>query len=152
MRKLTQEQINEILSEHQKWLDDESGSRADLRDADLRVANLRDADLCGADLRGADLCRANLRGANLIVANLTDANLWGSTGNRKEIKSIMISDVYHINYTKDRLQIGCKNHSIAEWKRFDDRRILGMDGKKALTFWRECKDYIFMTIDKFPAE
>jgi hypothetical protein len=81
--------IASILDGHAKWLRDEpKGTRAnlrdaDLRDADLRDANLRDADLRWADLRGADLCWANLRCANLRDADLRgaylrDANLRGA--------------------------------------------------------------------------
>jgi len=55
-------------------------------------------------------------------------------------------------YTEDRLQIGCENHSTSEWKEFDNKRILEMDGKQALTFWNNYKDYIFQTIELSPAE
>ncbi|EBX0621950.1 pentapeptide repeat-containing protein, partial [Salmonella enterica subsp. enterica serovar Bareilly] len=55
--------LSKILEEHKVWITSmrESGSRANLRDADLcgadlRDANLRDADLCGANLRDANLC------------------------------------------------------------------------------------------------
>ncbi|ENV1332059.1 pentapeptide repeat-containing protein, partial [Salmonella enterica] len=59
--------LSKILEEHKVWITSmrESGSRADLRGANLCGANLRDANLCGADL-----CDANLRGANLRDANL----------------------------------------------------------------------------------
>ncbi|EIC0818311.1 pentapeptide repeat-containing protein [Salmonella enterica] len=97
--------LSKILEEHKVWITSmrESGSRADLRGANLRDANLyganlrdanlygadlcganlRGADLCGADLCGADLCGANLRGADLCGAdlcgaNLRDANLYGA--------------------------------------------------------------------------
>ena len=58
----------------------ETGTRANLTDANLRYANLTDADLryanlTDADLTGANLTGANLRHANLTGANLTDANL-----------------------------------------------------------------------------
>jgi uncharacterized protein YjbI with pentapeptide repeats len=63
--------LKNILSEHAKWLaDNETGTRADLSDA-----NLRDSDLRYADLSNANLSNANLRGANLSYANLRDANL-----------------------------------------------------------------------------
>ncbi|HAG4659195.1 TPA: pentapeptide repeat-containing protein [Salmonella enterica] len=67
--------LSKILEEHKVWITSmrESGSRADLRDADLFGA-----DLCGANLRGADLCGANLRGANLFGADLCGANLCGA--------------------------------------------------------------------------
>ncbi|HFJ0948356.1 TPA: pentapeptide repeat-containing protein [Salmonella enterica] len=77
--------LSKILEEHKVWITSmrESGSRANLRDADLcgadlRDANLRDADLCGANLRDANLCGADLCGANLCDANLRDANLCGA--------------------------------------------------------------------------
>ncbi|EAA4535106.1 pentapeptide repeat-containing protein, partial [Salmonella enterica subsp. enterica serovar Hadar] len=62
--------LSKILEEHKVWITSmhESGSRADLRDADLCGANLRDAYLCGANLRDAYLCDADLRGANLCGA------------------------------------------------------------------------------------
>ncbi|EMO0764298.1 pentapeptide repeat-containing protein [Salmonella enterica] len=69
--------LSKILEEHKVWITSmhESGSRADLRDANLRGANLRDADLRGANLLGANLLGANLRDANLRDANLCGANL-----------------------------------------------------------------------------
>ncbi|EIR9121950.1 pentapeptide repeat-containing protein [Salmonella enterica] len=82
--------LSKILEEHKVWITSmrESGSRADLRGANLCGANLCDANLCGADLcdanlcganlRDANLCDANLRGANLRDANLCDANLRGA--------------------------------------------------------------------------
>ncbi|EGH9753593.1 pentapeptide repeat-containing protein [Salmonella enterica] len=77
--------LSKILEEHKVWITSmrESGSRADLRGADLcgadlRGANLRGADLCGANLRGADLCGADLCGANLRGADLCGADLRGA--------------------------------------------------------------------------
>ncbi|ELL2328014.1 pentapeptide repeat-containing protein [Salmonella enterica] len=77
--------LSKILEEHKVWITSmrESGSRANLCDAnlcgaDLRGANLCDANLRGADLRGANLCDANLCGANLCDANLCGANLCGA--------------------------------------------------------------------------
>ncbi|EDN6936911.1 pentapeptide repeat-containing protein [Salmonella enterica] len=69
--------LSKILEEHKVWITSmrESGSRADLCDANLRGANLYGANLYGADLRGANLRGANLRGADLRGANLCDANL-----------------------------------------------------------------------------
>ncbi|MBA3095739.1 pentapeptide repeat-containing protein [Salmonella enterica] len=72
--------LSKILEEHKVWITSmrESGSRANLRDADLFGANLRDANLYGANLFGADLRGANLRGANLFGADLRGANLCGA--------------------------------------------------------------------------
>ena len=48
---MTEEELNEIVASHGRWLADKSrGERADLRGADLCDADLRRADLRGADL------------------------------------------------------------------------------------------------------
>ncbi|EBX8951159.1 pentapeptide repeat-containing protein [Salmonella enterica subsp. enterica serovar Typhimurium] len=72
--------LSKILEEHKVWITSmrESGSRANLCDANLCGADLRGANLCDANLRGADLRGANLRGADLRGANLCDANLCGA--------------------------------------------------------------------------
>jgi hypothetical protein len=38
-----------------------------------------------------------------------------------------------------RIQIGCQNHSVADWQAFTDADIVAMDGKDALRFWRDYK-------------
>ena len=48
---MTQEELNEILDKHKKWLNHGDGSKM--------------ANLCGVDLSGANLRGANLHGANL---------------------------------------------------------------------------------------
>ena len=68
--KIGAERLQEIISSHGKWLNDEGGQRADLQGAYLRGADLRGADLQGADLQGADLRGAYLRGADLRGAYL----------------------------------------------------------------------------------
>ncbi|HHR8772168.1 TPA: pentapeptide repeat-containing protein [Salmonella enterica subsp. enterica serovar Muenchen] len=72
--------LSKILEEHKLWITSmrESGSRANLRGANLYGADLRGADLYGADLRGADLRGADLYGADLRGANLYGADLYGA--------------------------------------------------------------------------
>ena len=75
-------EFQEILEQHQLWLDDNGGERinlqgADLRGIDLRKVNLRGANLQGVRLWGADLSLANLSYANLINADIHNANLYG---------------------------------------------------------------------------
>jgi len=93
----------------------------------------------------------DLSALDLRDASLWGASLWGCAGERKRIKSIFISDTYPITYTIDRIQIGCKNHSIEDWKSFDDYEISEMD-YAALEWWNDHKDFIFKTIERFPAE
>ena len=95
---MNKHEIQEILEQHQLWLNNKGGKRADLRGVDLRGADLRNANLhnaelreanlqdvwlCGADLSYADLRYAHLRNAdfhnaNLISANLLDADLYAA--------------------------------------------------------------------------
>ncbi|HBI6185775.1 TPA: pentapeptide repeat-containing protein [Listeria monocytogenes] len=72
---MKQEELDIILENHEKWLRDEGGERADLRCADLSNANLRHADLREADLRHADLSNADLSNADLSNADLREADL-----------------------------------------------------------------------------
>ena len=61
MKTFTREELAEIVSKHDLWLNHMAGgeranlSRADLREADLSRANLRMADLSRADLSKSDL-------------------------------------------------------------------------------------------------
>ena len=77
MRKISKEELSEILKQHKIWLESDRklGSRADLSGADLSRANLSEADLSGADLSYGDLEGANLHYAKLYHANLSGANL-----------------------------------------------------------------------------
>jgi hypothetical protein len=127
-------------------------SSADLSGADLDGADLEGADLVGANLSGANLSGANLEGANLDGANLDGADLYGCSGDRSYIKSIFVTEVYPITYTDSVLQIGCECHLIEDWWEFDDKKIMNMDGKTALKFWREWKDLLRMIIEKSPAK
>jgi uncharacterized protein YjbI with pentapeptide repeats len=60
MREISTEQLKEILSKHELWLDSSGnkGEQADLQEVDLRGANLQRADLRVANLEGADLREA----------------------------------------------------------------------------------------------
>ena len=169
--------INSILEKHTAWLNgDIDGERADLKGADLKGADLRDADLkradlksanlrsanlwgadlWGADLRDANLKSANLRGADLLGADLMGADLMGAdlmdcNGNMIHIKSVFCGQ-YPVTYTVDVMQIGCQRHNIAEWWEFDNNRILEMDGKTALKWWRTWKPILQQIIETAPAE
>ena len=79
MRKLSKEELQEILEKHKKWLTGkDGGERADFRDADLSGADFRDADLRWAVFRWADLRGANFRDADLRWADFRDADLNGA--------------------------------------------------------------------------
>ncbi|MDY0271928.1 MAG: pentapeptide repeat-containing protein [Advenella sp.] len=130
-------------------------TRANLTRANLYGANLTRASLYGANLTRANLTRANLYGANLYGANLyganlTHANLYGASGNLNHLKSVFC-DTYPVTYTAEVMQIGCQRHKLEDWWNFDDKRILEMDGKQALKFWRIWKPILQQIIATSPA-
>ena len=162
--------LTKVLKAHKKWLQTNKGAcayleGADLRGADLRSANLWGAYLWGAHLEGADLRGANLRsayleGADLEGADLEGADLWGAylwgadlrsanlrganlsnTIYEKDIPIIINTEYYNIVKTKKFIQIGCKKHTLEEWKNFTNKEIEKMD-KNALVFWEKYKNLI----------
>ena len=149
---------------------------ADLTDANLYAADLRSADLCGASLYGANLRGANLTGAELYSAELTGANLAHANLTGAKLTSAKLTDadlteagltganlygadlqgqgILQINglhwpvlVTPGHLQIGCEKHPHDDWRSFDNRRIAEMDGKEALKFWHENKDWLLDRCD-----
>ncbi|EBG7039859.1 pentapeptide repeat-containing protein [Salmonella enterica subsp. enterica] len=171
--------LSKILEEHKVWITSmrESGSRADLRDAnlygadlrgadlrdanlygaDLRGADLRDADLYGADLRdadlrdadlrGADLRGADLRGADLRGADLRDANLYGA--DLPDLTFVILGEKYFISITNgEYVRAGCQNHTVEEWRKYSKQEIAEMDGRKALKFYPRLLDIIDFYIGK----
>jgi len=82
---MTLEQLQHALEQHQLWLLDKGGQRANLTRANLYGANLDGANLYGANLYGANLYGANLDGANLRGADLTRADLYGADLTRADL-------------------------------------------------------------------
>ena len=77
MKKISSEELEEILKAHALWVWSEKrgGCRADLSKVDLSRVDLIETRLYQADLSGADLSGANLCDANLSEADLREANL-----------------------------------------------------------------------------
>ncbi|HCE3873547.1 TPA: pentapeptide repeat-containing protein [Acinetobacter baumannii] len=108
---------------------------ANLRGADLYGADLYDAKLRGADLRGADLYDAKLRGADLRGAKAAPLFVYGLCWD------VIISGL-------GKMRIGCQEHSVADWKSFDDARITRMDSE-ALEFWNQHKLMLLNMCDSY---
>ena len=106
--------------------------------------NLRESDLSGSDLSTCDLSGSNLRGSDLRGSNLI-----GSNGNCKEIKTVQ-TDIWHVCMTANVMQIGCEQHTLIEWKNFNDDEISAMESG-ALEFWKNWKKLLFKIHEKsFP--
>ena len=146
--------LDEILTLHQQWLkDEEMGSRADLRCADLSYANLRCADLRYANLREADLRNANLReanlrnailsGADLRGANLSDADLRGANLRGADLRGADLSDVLVDNTTKFYFLQCPEKGSYYGFKKCKGGRIVELlipeDAKRSSATSRKCR-------------
>lgn len=76
MKKITQEELKEIIEKHKKWMFcADGGERADLSYMDLVGVDLRSENLGGMILKGADLRGADLTDAILVETDLKGANL-----------------------------------------------------------------------------
>ena len=102
------------------------------------------------DTNGKEGSRANLAHANLAYANLEGVNLEGASGNLNNLKSVLC-DTYPVTYTAEVMQIGCQCHKLEDWWSFDDARIIEMEGKTALKWWRTWKPILQQIIATSPA-
>ena len=99
MRKISKEELSEILKQHKIWLESEymMGSRANLSEADLSEANLSRANLSGANLSGANLSGAYLFETKGIAVFRYEKHLALAFNNNKYIT------------------IGCKTYKTKNW-------------------------------------
>lgn len=100
-RKLTREQVEEIVTEardREKWpdLNEADLTEIDLREVDLRGTNFRRTYLKGADLTKANLIGSDLKGANLSEASLREADLTGAYLKRANLSR---ADLSETNFT-----------------------------------------------------
>lgn len=68
-----------------------------------------------------------------------DARVYGDARVTTTAKTFGNAFIYRITVTDKHIKIGCQQHLKNEWKAFEDREIIKMDGKKALEFWRMFK-------------
>ena len=91
---MNREQLNDILENHKKWLDDEEdGERANLIGTDLIYTDLSHTDLSYANLRGTDLSYANLSGADIDFSCLP---LWCGSLSANFDDRQLIQIAYHL--------------------------------------------------------
>ena len=145
---ITQEELNEIIASHGKWLrSEEGGKRADLSNAYLRGADLSNADLScaalrGADMRGADLSGADMRGADMRGADLSGADLSEAYLSEADLDDYIVQVVRigsrkgttTYNATADTVLCGCwNNYKGGTLADFEQRieNVYGNDSKDA---------------------
>ncbi len=150
-------------------------SNANLKGAYISYADLWHANLAFADLSGAHIERTSTLGANLTSAvfkftqfrdvymrnafieyanfygvNLDDVNMYGVSGVNRYIKCLQMGP-FPVAYTAEVLQIGCERHLISTWKTYTDDDISAICGASTLGLWKKHKQWLFDTIERFPA-
>ena len=89
---MNKKELDKVLVDHKKWMNNNGGSRAYLQGAYLQGANLQGANLQGAYLQGAKMQRAYLQGADLQGADLRSAYLRSAN-----LQGADLADVIGIN-------------------------------------------------------
>ena len=107
----------------------------------LFECEVTDSDASSGLATRVALEQANLSGASLSDANLSGAKWNGIIINRAPLQ-ITIPNQWPIFILDDHMQIGCELHTLADWRQFDNARIVAMDGRSALAFWRKYKDVL----------
>jgi len=150
-----------ILDDHKKWLTNDCGARADLRDANLRGANLRGADLRDANLRGANLRGANLRGADLRGADLRGADLRGADLRGANLRGANLRDAdlrdVKVNENTAFFALQCPEEgAFIGWKKCRENVIVKLlipeEARRSSATSRKCRASKVVVLEVFGAE
>ena len=147
MRKITEQELKEILEKHEKWLRcEEDGERADLSYADLSYAdlsyvNLSNANLYNANLSNVDLENANLYSANLSNTNLDSARLYNTNLSNANLDSANLSYVNLSNANLYNASLYNTNLDSANLDKSEQCR-LGIILQELRTAYKKCGKYI----------
>lgn len=163
MRKLTREQLDEILRNHLHWYnmdcDGWEHMQADLTNTDLsgknlafvclNGANLMDANMTGTCLMGARLVAAclvntNLTGADLTEASLSYANQFGADLSGAILTRTILS-MTDMSWSKNvpYIPMACPdNGSFTGWKKargYIVKLLIPEDAKRSSSSGRKCR-------------
>jgi hypothetical protein len=151
--KYTKKQIEKILADHHKWLNDnEKGKRADLKYADLRYADLKYADMSNADLSNADLRYAVLSNADMSNADLSKADLRYAVLSNADLRYAKnIPDTARL-----RTQIVPETGSYEAWKKCKNgvivKLLIQSDAKRSNATGRKCRSDFAVVLEVIGAD
>ena len=123
MRNISREELNEILKNHELWLQGIGGECADLSNTnlrydDLRFANLENADLSDANLRYTNLKNVDLEGTNLKGTEFYLTNLYKVK--RKDLFGVSHigsrDDTTHYFVEDNRIICGCFDNTLENFE------------------------------------
>ncbi|EHU1953713.1 pentapeptide repeat-containing protein, partial [Acinetobacter baumannii] len=81
----------------------------------------------------------------LYGANLYGANLYGAKASPLIVYGLRWDVIIN---GLGKMRIGCQEHSVEDWKSFDDARITRMDSE-ALEFWNQYKSMLLNMCDSY---
>ena len=149
MKRIEQEELDELMVLHEKWLAGEpGGKRLDLRNMDLSELdfankNLKFAVLRFADMQGAILTYANLENADMQGANLKGVDLRWTHLEYAKLRCANISNVYVSSYTKGYFMVCPEEGSYIAYKKCSDGKIVKLliseDAKRSSATSRKCR-------------
>jgi len=127
MKKLTQIELNQVLQQHELWLETsgDQGARGDLSHINLSGANLFCTNLSGVDLSHAQLSGANLYDTSLSGVDLSHTQLTRANLSHADLTGVQISadtrlhqcgDFRHLTCSPDALPWLILHPKWAEWK------------------------------------
>jgi len=126
-------------------------SKCNLDGATFVGANLQFTRLESCSTSGLSLKYCNIHKTDFSGSRLDECDIYGTHGVCDYIKNIQI-DTYPVSYTYSRVQFGCENLSIGKIKDIDTKKLLELDGRNALRFWRKNKIIINSIVDEYPAK
>lgn len=116
----------------------------DFSDCDFKNANIKNSILWWSDFNRAQFKNTKMYGVQSLGAKFDAAILYQSLIIIQEGRyRIAISD-------KSFAQVGCKHHSVSEWRAFTKNEILLMDGRAALKFYPRLLDILDFYTGKGP--
>lgn len=144
---MNQEELDAVLTDHELWLGEKGGKRANLYGAKLDFADLAGASLCGANLNATNLHRAKMRNADLNGASLNGANLYGADLTRANLYGVGFYDAILTRAKLDGADLTDASFEGAEIEGGIKvvqllRRAMRSDGQE-LFLW-QCKDGFYI--------
>lgn len=149
MRRLTSEELKNIIENHKHWVNEDCEgwetmranlSGADLSGADFYEANLSGADLSEANLSGAILSEASLSLANLREADLRGADLSGADLRESDLRESDLRGAENVPF----IPMTCPDSGeFIGWKKCRDGRIVKLliqsDAKRSSSTGIKCR-------------
>lgn len=137
MKKLTQEELDKILKQHEKWLrgdiysEPANLSYTDLSGLDFRKAYLITINMSGSCLIGANMRYAMLDGVILLGSNLSNADLYNAVLKRSVLDNANLTNANLRSVTFDDVSLKNTNFKNAKLKlvnfeNIDTENIFGL--------------------------